>query len=267
MTDAQVLSRLRELEQQAGGRLGVHVLDSATGAAYGYRQDERFMLLSSFKLLACALVLQRVDSGLEMLDRRIVFDRSVLLPWSPVTERHADGQGMTLAALCEATITTSDNAAANLILVSYGGPLALTAWLRQLNDKVTRLDRIEPELNAKHPEGELDTTSPRAMVLTMQKLLLGNVLSPASRALLQGWLLANTTGGQRLKAGLPSGWLIGDKTGTNRSDSNDIGIVWPPGGNPWLVAAYLADSVATPAVRDACLAGVGRLLVDIAGNS
>lgn len=264
---AHLRSRLRELEQQGGGRLGVHVLDTATGAEYGYRQDERFMLLSSFKLLASALVLQRVDGGQEVLDRRIVYDRSVLLPWSPVTERHADGQGMTLAALCEAAITTSDNAAANLILASYGGPAALTAWLRQLGDGVTRLDRNEPELNTKHPQGELDTTSPRAMTQTMQKLLVGDVLSPASRATLQRWLLANTTGGRRLKAGLPADWRIGDKTGTNRSDANDVGIVWPPGGKPLLVSAYLADSTAAPAARDACLAGVGRLLVDIAGNS
>ena len=206
---AYLRSRLRELEQQGGGRLGVHVLDTATGAEYGYRQDERFMLLSSFKLLASALVLQRVDTGRE----------------------------------------------------------ALTAWLRQLGDGVTRLDRNEPELNTKHSQGELDTTSPRAMTQTMQKLLLGDVLSPASRTTLQRWLLANTTGGRRLKAGLPADWRIGDKTGTNRSDANDVGIVWPPGGKPLLVSAYLADSTAAPAARDACLAGVGRLLVDIAGNS
>jgi beta-lactamase class A len=42
--------RLRDLESSAGGRLGVHVLDTATSQEYGYRSDERFMLLSSFKL-------------------------------------------------------------------------------------------------------------------------------------------------------------------------------------------------------------------------
>ena len=60
-------------------------------------------------------------------------------------ERHADGNGMTLAALCHAAITESDNAAANLILHTLGGPKGLTQFARQLDDPVTRLDRWEPE--------------------------------------------------------------------------------------------------------------------------
>ena len=80
-------------------------------------------------------------------------------------------------ALCEATITTSDNAAANLILASYGGPAALTAFVRRLGDETTRLDRIEPELNVPHSDSERDTTSPRAMVRSMARVLLGDALS------------------------------------------------------------------------------------------
>jgi beta-lactamase class A len=256
--------RLRRLEVIAKGRLGVHVLDAVSGQEYGYRSDERFMMLSSFKLLASALVLHRVESGKESLERRIPYTKQDLVDWSPVTEKHADGNGLTLAQLCEATITTSDNTAANLILSSYGGPAALTAFARQLGDTVTRLDRNEPNLNVKHADEPLDTTSPRAMVRTMQKVVFGNALSAPSRQLLQQWLLGNTTGGNRLKAGLPEDWKIGDKTGTNKTDANDIGIVWPPNREPLLVTAYLADSQANTQVKDATLAEVGRLLVDVA---
>lgn len=260
-----VRSRLQGLEAAAGGRLGVHIVDTATGDAYGYRSDERFMMLSSFKLLACALVLHRVDSGQESLERRIHYAKEDLVPWSPQTERHADGEGMSLAGLCEAAITTSDNTAANLILSSYGGPAALTAYLRRIGDTVTRLDRTEPELNVKHDDALMDTTSPRAVVGTMHKLLFGDALASTSRQQLRQWLLNNTTGGKRLKAGLPSDWRIGDKTGTNGTDANDIGVIWPPHRSPLLVAAYLADSPSDRATRDATLAAVGRLVRDIAG--
>jgi beta-lactamase class A len=265
--DAAIQSHLRELETTAQGRLGVHILDCAAGLEYGYRADERFMMLSSFKLLASALVLHRVDTGKESLARRMAFTGQDLLPWSPVTEQHADGNGMTLAQLCEATITTSDNTAANLILSSYGGPAALTAFARQLGDQVTRLDRNEPQLNVKSGDGLMDTTSPRAMATTMQKLLLGNVLSIQSREKLQQWLRGNTTGNHRLKAGLPADWRIGDKTGTNQSDSNDIGIVLPPHRAPLLVAAYLAESHATSQVKDATIAAVGQLVHEIASQA
>lgn len=254
-------TRLQSLETTAQGRLGVYILDTATGQGHGHRADERFLMLSSFKLLACALVLARADRGQESLERRITYAKKDLVTYSPVSERHADtAEGMSLAGLCEATLTTSDNIAANLILASYGGPAALTRFARELGDDTTRLDRNEPELNNGLASALLDTTTPRAMALTVQKLALGNALLPASRQRLQQWLVGNTTGDKRLRAGVPAGWRVGDKTGTNRTDSNDIGIVWPPNGRaPLLVTAYLAESTASGAVKDATLAGVARL--------
>ncbi len=252
---------LREIEAASRGRLGVHLIDTATGQETGWREDERFLMLSSFKLLASAFVLDRVDRGVEKLERRIRYRPQDLVPWSPVTERHVGGQGLSLAQLCEATITTSDNTAANLILASYGGPAALTAYARRLGDAVTRLDRTEPELNRHAASGEpLDTTTPRAMAHTLNKLLLGDALKPSSRELLLNWLLANTTGGKRLRAGVPAGWRIGEKTGTAGDDANDIGIALPPQRAPLIVTAYLADSRTDAATREAALAGVGRLL-------
>lgn len=262
-----VAKRLHEIEGRSRGRLGVQILDTATGAVFGHRADERFLMCSTFKLLASALVLQRVDRGQESLDRRIVFGRGDLLPHSPVTERHVGGDGMTLGELCAATITTSDNAAANLILASYGGPRAFTAFARELGDSVTRLDRTEPALNAWR-DAVSDTTSPRAMLASLQRVALGDALTPASRDTLQRWLRANTTGETRLKAGLPAGWTIGDKTGASDDDghggtSNDIAVVWPPGRAPMLVTAYLTGSSAPFAARNATLAQVGRLLPPI----
>ncbi len=262
---ALAAQRLRELEATAKGRLGVHLIDTTTGDEFGHRADERFMMLSSFKLLASAVVLSRVDAGEESLQRRIIYSKSDLVPYSPVTEKHVGGDGMTLAQLCEATLTTSDNTAANLILASYGGPATLTALARKLGDRVTRLDRIEPDLNVKAAGSDFDTTSPRAMARTMQKVVLGDALSTGSRERLQQWLAANTTGGKRLKAGLPPDWRIGEKTGTNKLDTNDIGVIWPPNRKPWLVTAYLADSQAPSEVREATLAQVGALVRELAG--
>ena len=254
-------AQLQQLEATAQGRLGVTILDTATGQVHGHRMDERFMMLSSFKLLASALVLARVDRGLESLERRITYAKTDLVTYSPVTERFAGTlEGMSLGGLCEATITTSDNSAANFILDSYGGPAALTRFARELGDNTTRLDRKETELNTGTAAALLDTTTPRAMALTVQTLLLGNALSAASRQLLQQWLVGNTTGDKRLRAGLPPGWRVGDKTGTNQTDANDIGITWPTNGRaPLIITAYLAESAASSAVKEATLAGVARL--------
>lgn len=252
------------LERRHGGRLGVAIVDTATGAQWGHRADERFLMCSTFKLLAVAAVLARVDRAVERLDRRIVFDSGVLLDYAPVTRGRTGPPGMTIAALCEAAITVSDNTAANLLLASLGGPEAVTGYLRKLGDSTTRLDRIEPDLNLGSTGDERDTTTPHAMVRTMQKLLIGDALLPDSRARLLGWLRASSTGVDKLRAGLPAGWHAGDKTGSgSHGETNDVAIIWPLHRKPLLVTCYLAGSRGDAAQRSVLLAEVGRLVARI----
>ena len=248
------------LERRHGGRLGVAVLDTGSGRRMAHRADERFAMASTFKFLAAAFVLARCDKGEERLQRRVAFAQQDLVTYSPITEKHVGAGGMTVAELCEAAVTLSDNTAANLLLASFGGPAGLTAYVRSLGDDTTRLDRIETALNEATPGDPRDTTTPAAMLGTMQKLLVGEAVSRASREQLIAWLVANKTGDQRLRAGVPQGWRVGDKTGTGgHGATNDIGILWPPGRAPILVAAYFAEAQASDAERSAVLAEVGRI--------
>lgn len=254
------VSSLRELERRNGGRLGVAMLDTAGGRRVAYRGDERFPMCSTFKFLAAALMLARVDRGEESLDHRIVFAESDLVTYSPATREHAGPAGMTVDAICAAAVTLSDNTAGNLMLASFGGPAGLTAFAHALGDTVTRLDRIETALNEGTPGDPRDTTSPLAMLATMQKLVAGDVLSAASRERLIGWLVANKTGDKRLRAGVPAAWRIGDKTGTGGNGSaNDIAVAWPPGRAPVFVTAYYTGSTISDEARSAVIAEAGRI--------
>ena len=251
---------LAQLEKDNRGRLGVAVLDIGSSESSGHRTDERFAMCSTFKMLLAAAVLERVDSGKESLSRRISIPAAGLLPHSPATQEHA-GNTMPILDLCAAIVTLSDNTAANLLLASIDGPAGITRFARSLGDNVTRLDRIETALNEALPGDPRDTTSPAAMVGNMQKLLLGNELSAGSRERLSGWMIANKTGDERLRAGITSGWRVGDKTGSNgENTTNDIAIIWPPRQAPVLVAAYLTACAGSEAKRNAVLAQVGRLV-------
>jgi len=256
--------RLHELESAHGGRLGVAILDLSSGALAGNRLNERFLLCSTFKTLLVAFILDRVDRGDEKLDRRIAFSKSDLVDWSPVTETRA-GSGMTVAELCEATVTLSDNTAANLLLASFGGPPELTNYLRGLGDQVTRLDRIEPALNQHDGPGDLrDTTTPAAMVETLRTLFASDALSPRSRSQLAAWHITNKTGDERLRAGFPKHWLVGDKTGTNGSgNANDVAIAWPPDRGMVIVGAYCEMPSLSAKARDAVLAEAGRIAASL----
>ncbi|GAA5181743.1 class A beta-lactamase BOR-1 [Niveibacterium umoris] len=254
-------SRFEAIEDKMGGRLGVCCIDTASGRITGYREGERFPMCSTFKWLAAAALLHRVDAGEDSLERRIVISADDLMEWAPATKQHVGGEGMSLAALCEAAITESDNTAANLILREIGGIPMWNAYVRGIGDTLTRLDRGEPALNESRPGDVRDTTTPAAMAVNLRRLLLEDKLSAGSRAQLTQWMLATKYSGQRLRAGLPEGWRLADKTGTGDAATgtiSDVGVYWNPAGKPIVVTAYLTEATVDRSAQEAVIADIGR---------
>ncbi len=259
---------LARLEQTAGGRLGVCVLDAHDGKSAGLRADERFGLCSTFKLLLAAVILREADAGRLALAEVLPYARKDLVPNSPVTEAKLEAGGMPIEALAHATQTTSDNLAANLLMKRLGGPAALTAKLRDMGDQTTRLDRWEPEMNRVPPGEVRDTSTPRAIASSVARIFGDELLAPASRQLLREWTIATTTGTRRLRAGFPPDWIAGNKTGTGyapgmANKTNDIAIVWREDRAPLVVAAYYESPGSFDRIRaedEAVLAQVGKLV-------
>ncbi len=260
------------LEQQSRARLGVAVLDTGTGETATHRPDERFPMCSTVKLLVAAAILQRADTNQKggrqtpdqtpghSLDQTLPIPAQPLVSHSPLTEPHAGGQ-MTVRDLLHAILTESDNTATNVLLASLGGPSSITRFARSLGDPVTRLDRTETALNESIPGDPRDTTSPAAMLADMQKIVLGDVLTPASRAQLTIWMVENKYGETRLRADLPPLWRAADKTGSNgETTSNDIAVLWPPHRPPILITAYLTNCPGPETKRGSILAQVGHLI-------
>jgi len=259
--NARALARIDALEAEYGGRLGVAVLDTATGRRLLRRADERFPLCSTFKLLAAAAVLKRVDVGEDRLDRLIPYAPADLLDYAPITKNRVAEGGMPLGDLCAAAIDWSDNTAGNLILRDIGGPAGFTGYARSLGDTLTRLDRTEPTLNTALAGDERDTTSPSAMLADLRAVLLGNALSAASRDRLTQWMIADKVGDKRIRAGLPPGWIAGDKTGAgDNGATNTIAILWPPHRAPLLACVYFVGSTADTEARNGVHTEIGRII-------
>jgi beta-lactamase class A len=243
-------------------RTGVAMLDAEGTIVHVQMGNDRFPMCSTFKFLAVADVLQRVDRGDEKLDRFIKYDERDIQDWAPVTKQHLRDGGMTLEALCFAAIAYSDNTAANLLLATLEGPAGLTTkFIRSLGDPVTRLDRKEPELNHVAPGDERDTTTPIAMLRDMEKILLGDVLSETSRKKLESWMARNTTGDAMIRAGVPKDWPVADKTGNAGANSNDLAIIREPGGQTILLCVFVEAPGEAPEKRSNRIAAIARELV------
>ena len=229
------------IEASHGGRLGFARLDWESGRIIGTRLDERFAMCSAFKALLGGVVLLRAARGERALDHAFAIEQDDLVFFSPVVEQKV-GSRMSVAELAKATIQTSDNAAANILLRDMGGPEGFTAILRGMGDAVTRLDRYEPMLNANQPGDPRDTSTPRAFAQTLGRFLFGDILAATDRTILQGWMEGAVTGLARLRAGIPDGWRAGDKTGTSERDqSNDVAFAVPPGRGkgPQILVSFL----------------------------
>lgn len=256
-------ARIAALEQQLGGRIGVLAVDTHNGARLAYRADERFAMCSTFKLLLAAAILAGVDRGEIKLAQLVPYDSADLLDYAPVAKAHVAEGKLSVEALAASIVEVSDNTAANLLLGLVGGPPGLTNYLRKLGDPITRLDRTETELNSNLLGDERDTTTPNAMIATMQRILIGDALSSHSHNKLIEWMKLCSTGLERLRAGLPSDWIVGDKTGTGANGAvNDLAIVWPPKRAPILIAAYMSESTRTTAELNAAHTKIGRMIVE-----
>ncbi|KFU78163.1 beta-lactamase class A [Amycolatopsis lurida] len=226
-----------QLERAYRARLGVYAVDTATGREVAFRADERFAYASTHKVFSAGGVLQRTPVA--DLDRTVTYERKDLVVNSPVTEKHV-ATGMPLRAVMDATLRYSDNTGGNLLFRELGGPAGLNAVLRAIGDTTSHADRIEPELNDTAPGDTRDTSTPRALAVSLRAFALGDALPEDKRKILVDMMRASTTGDQNIRAGVP-GWPVADKTGTaSYGTRNDIGVVWPPGRAP-IVVSVLTD--------------------------
>jgi beta-lactamase class A len=231
-------SELAALERKFGGRLGFFALDTGAGKTVRYRADERYLMCSTHKVLVVGAILKLRQQQSGLLDRVIHYDQSQVLSYAPVTSQHV-ADGMTVSALCDATLKVSDNTAVNLLINLLGGPPAVTAFANSLGDSTTRLDRVEPDLNNGAPGDERDTTKPPAFAADLRKLALSDGLDAAGRDLLVNWMKSATTGLDLVRAGLSKDWVAADKSGGGaKGEVSDVAVVWPPGRAPLVVTAY-----------------------------
>nr|WP_231854084.1 class A beta-lactamase [Gluconacetobacter diazotrophicus] len=233
-----------------------------TGAKLTWRARERFVMCSTVKASLAACVLSRVDRGRDRLEDIIPYSASDIQDWyAPVAKANLARGAMSVGDMCQAAVEQSDNTCANILLARIGGPSALTAFWRGIGDRETRLDDPEPYLNRTPPGGVRNTTTPASMATIMRSLVLGRVLSDASRAIFTRWLVGCRTGDDRLRAGLPPHWVIGDKTGNNGRDAaGDIAVVWPERDVPIILCVYTRGGSPTQQQFRTAFAGIARVV-------
>jgi beta-lactamase class A len=202
------------------GEYGIAVLDLRDGSTVAVNGDIPFPMASTVKLAIAAAYLTEVDQGRRSL-RDTIFGRPA-------------------AKVLELMIVRSDNFAADQLLATIGGPVAIQRWLWSQKITGIRVDRTIAQLLRErgHLADSKDVATPVAMVTLLNKLENGSVLTAQSRNFLFELMSRCATGTRRIRALLPAGTPVEDKTGTLDGVTNDVGIITMPDGRRVAVAVF-----------------------------
>ncbi len=264
------VAAIAKIEERIGGRLGVALVSPNGELILSHRGSERFAMCSTFKAPLASVLFAAHEAGTVDMFKKFELKDADRVPYMPFVEKKlAEKLPVSLHELAGAAVMTSDNAAANLILKATGGPEAFTKFVRANGDSVTRLDRMEPELNENAPGDPRDTTTPEAMAKLMHKLAVEGAPLDIDKLTLRKWMEDSKTGATRIRAGLPKGWFVGNKTGTASGGiaRNDIAIFKPPTAEfplePLTLTIYIDRPTAPPKQVDAAMAEVARVVVQL----
>lgn len=290
----QALDRLAKKARP--GLIGIAVVDVNSGKHWNVHGSEPFAMMSSFKAPVAMAVLDLVDQGKLTLDQEATLAKSDAQDGSAVPSVGAAVKGgrtrFTVRDLLVGAVTQSDNTAVNALIKLIGGPAVVTAKLKSAGIEGMRVDMDEAGIEeifeqlpagTTPPKGETDAqedarlakgyaafladprnrTTPEAAVDFLGKLAGGKLLTPSSTTLLLQ-LMRDQVIPNRLRAGLPKGTDFADKTGTSGSFDrhtgafNDMGIITFADGRRVLISAFLRDSPANDAQRNALFADIGK---------
>lgn len=240
---AQTLDRrIHSAIDNFSGKVSLYAKNLDTGESYGLRPDDRVRTASTIKVAIMAAVFQAVaDNRARWTDLLPVTDQG-RVSGSGVVRELSTGVRLPIRDLVNLMIVVSDNTATNLLLERFTAN-AVNAEMDKLGLKQTRslrmirgdADDLKPPRGfseAGHlPENEpfgIGVTTPHEMVMLLEKIEKGEVVSPAASrqmiAILKRQQYKDGIG--RHTGNLP----VANKTGSLDHLRSDVGIVYSAGG-------------------------------------
>jgi beta-lactamase class A len=135
--------------------------------------------------------------------------------------------------LIERMIVRSSNLATNAMIDLAGGGAHITAKMRALGARDIQVRRGVEDIKA-YRAGLNNTTTARDLAAILAALETGRAAAPASTDAMREILLRQEFN-EGIPAGLPAGTRVAHKTGWITATAHDAGIVYPTGGEPYVL--------------------------------
>ena len=255
-----VNKKLQAIENQYHLKIGLYARDTNSGQVITHHADDRFPFQSTCKFIGVSALLAQKDQP-PLLEKTLFLHPRDIIFWHPVSGQYVN-QNVSLKTLAQGAISYSDNTAINSIFHALGGLKAVNEFAHRMGNISFHLEHYEPDLNS-NPHDSSDSSTPRDMALSIQNVLLGNVLTAKNKSLLLDWMRNSTTGSNRIRAGVPLGWSVADKTGSGSYGiANDIGIAWSPTCKPVVLSIFTISKLSTAKPNDRVVANITKIVFE-----
>ena len=240
--------RVRAEVASFNGTVTLYAKNLDTGAEYSLGGDEPVRTASTIKVAVMVEAFARVAEGKAKWSDELVLSKAARYAGSGVLQDLTDGLRLSLHDAVTLMLTVSDNTATNMVL-DYLSTDAVNARMESLGFTQTRIMRRvggggvsrEGQVESNKRFG-LGRTSPREMVLLMEKLERGEVVSPAaSKEMID--LLKREQSVEGIWRNL---WRVPKATKSGALDAlrSNVGVIYHPRGR--IALAVTCDDMPDP---------------------
>lgn len=253
--------------------VGLSVMGSNGNDTISIHGTRHFPMQSVFKFHIALAVLDQIDKGKFSLNQKIKVEKKDLLPgfWSPLREENPNGGNFTIAKIIQYTICQSDNVGCDVLLNLIGGPKVVENYFKNLGFKDIAITYNEETMQSKWENMFENWTTPETASEMLKRFYYNKdgLLSKKSHAFLWKTLKATTTGANRLRGHLPKKTIVAHKTGSSGTNKegmteavNDIGLIFLPNGNYFIVSVFVSHSTENEATNEKIIADIAKVVWD-----
>ena len=248
-------SAIQKIVSSKNAVVGVSIIGINGKDTLSLHGDRQFPMQSVFKFHIALAVLSEIDKGKLSLDQKIEISKDELLPedfWSPLRDENPNGGSFTIEKQIQYSVSQSDNTACDILIRLIGTPKTVEEYFIKNNVQDIQITFNEEEMQAKWDNMFQNWTTPRAASETLKMFYenRNNLLSKESHDFFWKTNIETTTGTNRIKGQLPESTIVAHKTGwsgTNKETGitaavNDIGIVFLPNGEYFIISVFVSES-------------------------
>jgi len=241
------------------GIAGVHILNVKTGSTVSVNADSIFPTASMIKIPILIGVMDKMRKGELNYHQELMYRDSLLYPGVDILGSFRDSAKIELSKLIMLMLTTSDNTASLWLQSLAGTGTRINQLLDSMGFQYTRVNSRTPGREANRDIYGWGQTTPREMVLLMEKIFRGQALDQTSSNRMVR-LLGRNYWDEEAISEIPSSVFIASKNGAvdeSRSETllvmapsspyifsiitkNQADQSWEPGNEGWVLSRKLS---------------------------